>query len=629
MVARSAFFAVLLSALLVAETAALPSRGALARKVSKRACSASSSSTVAPTSTPAPDPATTTTDAPPANPTTPGPEPEDPETSSPAEPSTTPSPEPSPEPVPAPPAATIERTLPWSTLNWPLPKKVIVIPEDPDAQWGNTERSLAGLAAHALKDNADVPLLWIGKSDARNLQLFLKRTNITSEEVPADLLKLLPTYMDLGVVKGYITYHYEDKWAEFSLNLATSLAAPMGAIVLDERYKDLAEGIGLHELWDARGKTFDDLQNSGKEFNKEIMTYISPIGGVRDMAVATNSWTAIDQPNAGWEKGLDYVNPAATIIGYPSDEHNGVIAISERGKGLVASDWLTNWPLLAAGPTPEMPPLKPENRTVFTDDGNSTYVAFVLTDGDNLAFTVGDGISGFHWWSNPSRGKIPFTWGLPISAMYQTTPDVYQFYHDTQTPNDAFMDWSDNYAYLERLFDKQGGDVLTNFIQRAEPFMDTWDNAPSQSAYDVVAKAAPDATSLVALQYSPYSAGQGRHMFGNRDDGSKLPVLTSLLSLWAVDNGDEFIGNPDYVAGKLDEVASNAAGKPLIDRIQIILVHAWSAYKGPEDMKDIARDDGEMGGYDAAMWCARRMTKGQKLVNMYDIEDMFKAAPPS
>jgi len=94
---------------------------------------------------------------------------------------------------------------------------------------------------------------------------------------------------------SFITYHYEDKWAELSLNIAISLAAPLMAVVCEEGFKAEFEAAGLTELYDARGKTFEDLANMNLDFNKEIMTMLSPIDGIRDFAVAAQTWVSIDQ----------------------------------------------------------------------------------------------------------------------------------------------------------------------------------------------------------------------------------------------------------------------------------------------------------------------------------------------
>ncbi|KZV79582.1 hypothetical protein EXIGLDRAFT_846403 [Exidia glandulosa HHB12029] len=613
MAPRATFLALLLTlTLLCSDATAISSRGSPRKRalnsLRKRECSAP----------PAPAP---TTDAP----------------------TSTAQPEPAPEPTatqaPAPPPGP-ERSAPWNTLNFPLPKKLYVQEEPKEMGLQVLQRTLSGLASLGTLDNADVPMIWIntkGLGDTRTRQRFLNRTKVPAEDFDPDVFKLVSVYKDLGVVKGYIPYHFKEEGDDLSLNIATSLAAHFGGVVVEEGLEQQAKDLGLTMLKDARGMSYDDVMALNLPFNKEVTTLLNNIHANRDMAVAAKTLVTIDKPDAGYFKGLDNIATGGTVIGYPSSEHDGVMTASERGgKGLVASDWMSNWNVMSSGPVPKLPNFR-ENHKTYVDDGESHYVAFILTDGDNFAWTAGDGTSGQAWWNNTHRGEMPFTWGLPMSTMAQTAPDVLSFWKDTATENDAFINYCDAYAFVEVIHDKAGSDGLTEFFKRRQPwshdadldvaavFTDAWDTPSAQAAYDDIAKASPDLNAVLSIQYGPYAAGQGKFMYGARDDGSKLPILSAKMTIWNAGPTD-FLGDPNHVADVLNQWASDKSpGKPLQDRIATVLIHAWSTWQAPDDVRDIARPDGQIGGYTGGMWAARKLNQDQKVVTMWDIEDMLKA----
>lgn len=603
-------------------THGLPSRGSLSKRVrlQKRACVPTPSQTEAP-----------------APPNTPAP-------------TATPEPEPAPTTTePAPPAPTVQtlpRDLPWKNAEFATPAKLWVQPEVKD-DWGLQvlQRSLVGLAARHTMEDASVPMLWIktnGDPDNLLRGRFVSRTGVPTEDIDGDVWAAVKKYAELGVVKGFVVYKYDDSKTgegDFSANIATSMSAHLGAVVVGEGMIDAAKDAGLEQLADARGMTYDDLVATGFKFNPDLAAILrTDMHAAREMVIATGAMVAVDAANGGYFKALDGISVGGTTIGYGLHEHDMVMTGSERGgKGLVASDWTTNWPVLASGPLPELGQFR-TNHTKMVDDGESHYVAFVLTDGDNLSWTIGDGATSPTWYSSKHRGKIPFTWGLPVSSMYQTVPDSLDWYLETASPNDGFINFCDSYAFLEVIHEKVGSDAVTAFIKRRQPwahrvgldlamvFTDVWDSPAAQGAYDDIARAAPDLDTLFVLQYGPYAAGQGKVMYGSRGDGQRrLPVVSAKIALWNAGPTD-FLGGPEFVAGKLDEWARDKSpGKPLADRVAWVPIHAWSSWEAPEDAQDIARN-GKLGGYQAGLYTSRLLKEGQKLVTLWDIQDMFNAA---
>jgi hypothetical protein len=57
--------------------------------------------------------------------------------------------------------------------------------------------------------------------------------------------------------------------------------------------------------------------------------------------------------------------------------------------------------------------------TPVVNDGSSFYVAFLITDGDNMQWLLNKFIWNPFWWASQHRDAIPFTWGMHRSALYQ------------------------------------------------------------------------------------------------------------------------------------------------------------------------------------------------------------------
>ena len=78
--------------------------------------------------------------------------------------------------------------------------------------------------------------------------------------------------------------------------------------------------------------------------------------------------------------------------------------VSQVGMGGAASDLTTAWNILASGPTPAVAAFDSAD---IVDDGQSFYVAYVMTDGDNVQWILHDYTTSDHWYANPQRGEIP------------------------------------------------------------------------------------------------------------------------------------------------------------------------------------------------------------------------------
>ncbi|MFD2144544.1 hypothetical protein [Mucilaginibacter antarcticus] len=144
-----------------------------------------------------------------------------------------------------------------------------------------------------------------------------------------------------------------------------------------------------------------------------------------------------------------------------AEEAPGITRASKYGIATIASDWSFNLTVFSGTsrvinikPTPPKPPLK-----------NKIYVAFILSDGDNLQFVE-------HLmrklWNNPDRGAVPMGWTVS-PAMLDAMPGALNYYYKTATDNDNLISGPSGfgYTYPNTWTDKS---LLKRFVAKTEDY---------------------------------------------------------------------------------------------------------------------------------------------------------------
>lgn len=134
-------------------------------------------------------------------------------------------------------------------------------------------------------------------------------------------------------------------------------------------------------------------------------------------------------------------------------ESDGVALGSRFGKITLVSDLITNLSVhsgvsvakLTQKPQPPAPAL----------DSQKVYVAFTMSDGDNLCTWRGYFKKYF---SDPLRGTFPVGWGMG-PTLIDLAPDMARWYYEQATPNDEFICDVSGVAYM---YPPSFGTVLRN-----------------------------------------------------------------------------------------------------------------------------------------------------------------------
>lgn len=267
----------------------------------------------------------------------------------------------------------------------------------------------------------------------------------------SDKWRLITKYRDS--LAGLIVY---DPAQPDTINLATTIARKRKALIASPTLaaKLTAAPYNLPILVDFRGQFSSKLQVYQTLFDSywptlthRAVVSISPTihkAAVREYATAVGTATIWLDPRVAGEsellnKFLASMGAGTVMLGWWPEEGSGVERASQYGIATVASDWSSNLTVhsgtsraIQIAPTPPKPPLQ-----------NKLYVAFILSDGDNLQYVE-------HLmrklWNNPDRGKVPMGWTVSPS-MVDAMPGALNFFHTTSTVNDNLISGPSGYGY--------------------------------------------------------------------------------------------------------------------------------------------------------------------------------------
>jgi hypothetical protein len=325
-----------------------------------------------------------------------------------------------------------------------------------------------------------------------------------------------------------------DPFQPDTTNLATSIARSKKALIVSPLLAErlTAAPYNLPILVDYRGRFNSKLEVYEELYNNVWPTLthraavsLSPTAqraSLREYAVALGAATFWLDPNDDAEdvllrKFLASMGAGNVILGWWPQEYAGVLVAAEYGVSTVASDWSSNLTVhsgmprnINVAPLPKKPALQ-----------NKLYVAFILSDGDNLQYTE-------HLmrrlWDDPNRGKVPMGWTV-APGMVDAMPGALNYYHTTSTVNDALVSGPSGlgYTYPDAW---PSISALNSFIAKTEAYnkkaglnvVTVW-NINNGVISDAVGKAyAQYAPSLLGItaQHTDY----GLHIYN-----SKLPSI--------------------------------------------------------------------------------------------------------
>ncbi|MBE9661403.1 hypothetical protein IRJ16_05865 [Mucilaginibacter myungsuensis] len=289
-----------------------------------------------------------------------------------------------------------------------------------------------------------------GNASGEGPYTWLKSLDLQWAE-PADKWDLITKYR--SEISGLIVY---DTAQIHTVNLATVMAKSKNALIASPSLlaKLTAAPYNLPVLADLQRKFSSKLEvyqemydTYWPKLDHRLLMGLNPNthkAALREYAVALGAATVWLDPKVAGEsemldKFLSAMSPGASFMGWWPEEAPGIERASKYGIATIASDWCFNLTVhsgmsrkINIKPMPPKPALQ-----------NKIYVAFILSDGDNLQFLE-------HLmrklWDNPDRGAVPMGWTVS-PAMLDAMPGALNFYYRTATDNDNLISGPSGYGY--------------------------------------------------------------------------------------------------------------------------------------------------------------------------------------
>lgn len=491
---------------------------------------------------------------------------------------------------------------------WPeqkAPRKVIVCQAGSTPAEAMLVESLSGLAAQAVNDGRFDTMLWIETPNASYKALFdesvaaLGITDIgrMSTGQVVDLLR------KRGILRGYVLYKQDRQHAnpyasnpgtDYSCNVATVYASLLRGALVDESLVGFAHEHKLRELKDARHESPRECfeRNRTKLCRKSALSIPPSVHNLRDYAIAHRLMLYADQKELV-ETVLEWVEPLSPILGWGcGDEYNFTSLIARWGHYNTATNWCMNLPFICSVGKRARPARIAKSRPSEIDfDDRSPCHAFVMSDGDNVQWSMDSYGESEKYMGNKDIGKVALSWTLCPTELAIVSPFTWNKIAARQQPNFSFLEYGGGYQYPDIFASKRPDRpaLLREFARRLNYHFQQLGidifgficfdvaSAQAQEAFRIYAEEMPGLVGMLAVQYFPYEL-DGKVYWARNREGVDIPVVTSRYSLWnEVNEHRPRAGVPEYVASLInrDVTAARQTGEPML---HWTIVHAWSDF---------------------------------------------------
>lgn len=397
---------------------------------------------------------------------------------------------------------------------------------------------------------------------------------------PADKWSLITKYR--SELSGLIVY---DPSQVHTVNLATIIAKDKKALIASPSLlqKLTSAPYNLRVLTDLRGRFKSKLEvyqhiysQYWRQLDKRVLIGLNPDAhkaALREYATAIGAAIIWLDPKVAGESELlnsflSTMPAGANYMGWWPEEAPGVERASRYGIATIASDYATNLTVHSGMPrTVKLKPVPPKPTLQ-----NKLYVAFILSDGDNLQYVE-------HLmrklWGNPDRGSVPIGWTIS-PAMLDAMPGALNYYWQSATDNDNLISGPSGYGYTYPN-DWPDAKLLDKFVAKTEDYnrraglrvVTIWNTITGGINENVGKTFATHAPSLLGL--TAQNTGGGLTVYNNRLPGMALSC--------------------NYCTGEQamkDHIATASAGWNRAEpRFIIIQAQPWTDVK-PTNFKNVA-----------------------------------------
>ncbi|MGD9632487.1 MAG: hypothetical protein AB7G28_08960 [Pirellulales bacterium] len=321
--------------------------------------------------------------------------------------------------------------LAWAGRGWSAnPSTIYVYPYG--SQHG--ESLMASLSGVVARTSPEVFMAIQGSNPNHDPEFWLNKFVADNPGTSVVWQNSLPFYIEKykSKLSGYVVYN------NTTINEATSVAGALGAIMVHESLlpsiNSSLVAAGLSQVEDVRGRDSTWVFNNyGSQFNKDMIfrqnNNLSFNVHLRSYAIM-NKGFMFDNTGATRNTFLNAQNPNGRVFGwgYGGDEFEFFDSASDRNLMGVPADHLHG----SAAPAkwevdiPEQPHHTPVDAPTNPD---KHYVAFVMSDGDNVQWLTNDFARSTRWFGSNYRGNFDFTFDLSPS-LADVNPIAVKYLYD-------------------------------------------------------------------------------------------------------------------------------------------------------------------------------------------------------
>jgi len=384
---------------------------------------------------------------------------------------------------------------------------------------------------------------------------------------PGDLWKTVRA----SGVGGYVLF----RTGTPSVNVATTLAGLTGAVAVEESLEALAIQNGLRKVLDVRDK--DDrwvFDNYWSRLRHDVA--IEQRGDwperLRDYVTMAGTLAFFDGNSAFRAEVVDALDDDATVIGWgeaSNGEDKFIGPNSDAGVKELPADHARNLSVLSSITEDRLSQRGGGGGRALEPEPDVHYVSFLITDGDNIQWMLGDFPTDKRWFGSPLRGQVDLGWGISPSLI-DLAPSVMRWFYD-QSVKDRWVvgPSGGGYMYPSRYpaaaLDKHTAS-LAQSMERADlsavQIID-FDSFQDKKLWSSYLKH-PQIDGLIYLEYSRYDTHKGKVVWS---EGK--PVISARTMLWE--------GLPGADEASVTAELNAATRNPYSEAgYSIVLWHAWS-----------------------------------------------------
>lgn len=362
-------------------------------------------------------------------------------------------------------------------------------------------------------------------------------------------------------IKGAIVYKAGDE----SISVATSLCGPMDGVAVDESILDKAKAEGLPVLKDVRGVTEKAALAKYQSLFKHgtvVCQFLNYGPQLRDFAVANDAFVLHNEDRQLLTDATKAFGPTALVFGWGYNEHLWVMDVSKGNGTGVPADWCINLSVMQNLPAKIK---RPADQPIKTED-NTRYIAFVMSDGDNIQVLTGGFGTDKAYYASPLRGTFPLTWEMsPVLA--DVAPRVLQYYYATAKPTDSFVTGPGAPGYTFPHFQPDPVAIAkqaAGFLRRSDLNIVSVLNDNAGKLEDTIPLLElPEVDAVIYKDYAPYNRHKGEILWHNGK-----PCISYKFLLW------QGLQEPEDIAREVAKMPIS----PKTDEASYALVniHAWS-----------------------------------------------------